>query len=201
MCAHYCVCCENAFDESEMVRITKANRASHNNAGTGFICRNCADDTAPRKARNKTERGAETLAALEYRFTLPCEYTAQARAEFCGRNGWLACKGAIKSPKLANMKWQRRLETLDALIQRGELAFTSDVYVSVIYDGRVLECVECTYENKDDFLLFVRALVDGYKKAAYTIKCGKPFHYGKTYESYFGEPCDWQVFAKRMGLI
>lgn len=177
---HTCVCCHNDYTEREMIRVSLANRASHDNRGTAFICANCAGDTAPRKARNNSERGAETVTELEYRFTIPATYTAKTRAEFCGkRSGWLACDGAIKSPKYANMKWQRKFETLDKLIERGELELTGDIYVSVIRHGAVLKCTATEYNGKSDFLAFVRKLVDEHKAAIYTEIYGKPFHYGK----------------------
>lgn len=173
---HTCVSCLNPFDESDMVRVTQANRASHNNEGAAFICKHCAEAKAKRNARNKAERGAEMVCDLDYRITIPCKYTVQTRAEFC-KAGWLACDGALKSPKLHNFKWQRKLETLDSLIERGEVELTGKMSVSVLRGSDVLECEKVEYLGKAEFLTFVRELVEHHKAEIYLRLYGKTFGY------------------------
>lgn len=172
-----CAICNNPIEHG--VKTELANRGSHGIAGTAYVCHACAEAEAKaRKTRNKAERGAAMEHELEYRFTIPCEYSLRARAEFANtRSKWLAVDGALKSPKYANMMWQRKLETLDHLIEDGDIVLTGEVSVSVLHGSKVLECTSVAYEGKAEFLGFIRHLVGIHKADIYFAKYGKTFGY------------------------
>ena len=169
-----CVVCGNPIEGG--VLVTQANRRAKGKGGHAYVCHSCAEAEAKRSARNKAVRGKANEAELEYRLTIHCEYSLEAKAEFV-KSKWLACEGNLKSPKYRNMKWQRKLETLDHLIETGDIVLTRDMAVSVIRDGDVLECTQVAYTGKAEFLDFVRHLVGKHKADIYLAKYGKTFGY------------------------
>lgn len=176
MLFHVSNCCVCGNEISGGVRVAQANRKAQGKGGAAYVCADCAAKQAKRSARNKAERGAEMVCNLEYRITIHCEYSLEAKAEFV-KSKWLACEGNLKSPKYKNLKWQRKLETLDHLIESGDIELTRDIAVSVIRDGAVLECRQLAYTGKADFLDYMRDLVEHYKAEKYLELYGKTFGY------------------------
>lgn len=178
MCTpHFCVVCGDPVDFHAAARVSQASRSCESNTGNGLVCDECKGKVAKRNARNSVKRGAETpVLDFEYRFTIPCEYTLRTKAEFC-KAKWLACDGAIKSPKLHNMMWTRKLETMDKLVASGDMVLTGKVSVSILLGSDVLECEKVEYEGKAEFLAFVRELVEHHKALAYLEAYGKTLGY------------------------
>lgn len=169
-------CCVCGREIEYGVPVTQANRKAHGNGGSAYMCLDCATKESKRSARNKEVRGASTVTELEYRITIHCDYSLTAKAEFT-KSKWLACEGNLKSPKYKNLMWQRKLETLDRLIETGDIVLTRDVAVSVIRHGNVLECKRVAYTGKSDFLTYMRELVANHKADIYEELYGKDFGY------------------------
>ena len=179
MCeVHRCVSCGNEVDFWNAERVTVAHRKANGEGGSALVCPTCAAEMHSKGARNRIERGAENVPQLDYRITFYCDYGMRAKTELCGsRSQWLPCEGAIKSPLLHNMKWQRRLETVDALINEGELEMTAPVSITVLSEGVVLEHEKVPYNGKADFLTVIRDLVEHHKALRYLEVYGNTYGY------------------------
>lgn len=173
-----CCVCGRDLANVPATRVTQANRKAQGKGGSAYVCPKCAAEQVRRSTRNAEVRGAATEAELEYRITIPCEYSLTGKAEFV-KSKWLPCDGALKSPKYRNMMWQRKLETLDKLIASGDIVITGKVYVSVLRGSDTIESERVAYTNKAEFLTFVRELVAEHKAAIYFAKYGKTFGYDK----------------------
>lgn len=154
-----CVVCGN---NNGVIRVAQADRSSAKRGQVdGFICEDCNRERKA-SARNRKERGAVTVEGIAYRMTIRAEYDATAKAEMA-KGEWMACEGAIKSPKLHNMKWaNRKFDTLDRLINEGHIALTAPISFSFIvgYDVRT---ESWDWQGKADFMSKVRAIADPIK--------------------------------------
>lgn len=154
-----CVVCKSAIG---YIPVAQADRSSAKRGNVnGYMCDDCAKERKA-SARNRKERGAVTVAGIAYRMTIRADYDNTAKAELA-KGEWLACKGAIKSPKLNNMKWaSRKFDTLDRLINEGHITLTAPISFSFIvgYDVRT---EEWHWRGKADFMARIRDIADPIK--------------------------------------
>ena len=156
---HKCVVCGN---NKGVIRVAQADRSSAKRGQVdGFICEDCNRERKA-SARNRKERGAVTVEGIAYRMTIRAEYDNTAKAELA-KGEWLACDGAIKSPKLHNMKWaNRKFDTLDRLISEGHITLTAPIVFSFIV-GCDVRTERWDWQGKSDFMGRVRAIADPIK--------------------------------------
>lgn len=156
---HKCVVCGN---NNGVIRVAMADRSSAKRGQVdGFICKACAEERKA-SARNRKERGAVTVEGIAYRMTIRAKYDNTAKAELA-KGEWLACDGAIKSPKLHNMKWaNRKFDTLERLINEGHITLTAPISFSFIVDYDV-RTERWDWQGKADFMGKVRAIADPIK--------------------------------------